>query len=422
VGMPGSSPRLSGLIFWTRCMALILLGSEQFAMFWTRKGISAMRHENSVLHQILKRIPWVEFERLVEKHQADKHVRWLTTKSQLVAMLYAQLAQAASLREIEAGLKSHAARLYHVGAMTVQRSTLADANLRRPAALFSELFAVLMAGAGRGVRRALANTTYLIDATWLRLDARSAGWGGFSAGVCGVKLHVIYDPDGDCPIYAGVTPRRINDITVAQAMPIEAGATYVFDLGYYDYEWWAKLASAGCRIVTRFKANTPLRKIAELPVPEGAAILSDRIGHLPARQMHNRRNPFGDPVREVRIKTDTGKVLRILSNDLAATAQEIADLYKRRWAIELFFRWIKQTLKITRFLGTSENAVRIQIAVALIAFLLLRLAQAAQRLVQSPLAFARLVRINLMHRRRLDRLLDKPSPHHHPDQLVLQWT
>jgi IS4 transposase len=382
-----------------------------------------MRHQNSVLHQILKLIPWAEFEGLVAKHNADKHVRRLTTKSQLVAMLYAQLAQAASLRAIEAGLKSHEARLYHIGASTVQRSTLADANQRRPAAVFSELFARLLAGARRGVRRGLADTTYLIDSTWLRLDARSAGWGRFCIGVCGVKLHVIYDPDGDCPIYAGITPGRINDITAAQAMPIEPGATYVFDLGYYDYGWWAKLAAANCRIVTRCKSNTPLRQITERPVPKDTAILSDRIGHLPARQMHSRRNPFSDPVREVRVKTDSGKVLRILSNDLDASAQEIAALYKRRWAIELFFRWIKQTLKITRFFGTSENAVRIQITVALIAFLLLRLAQAAQKAVPSPLSFARLVCSNLMHRRRLDRLLDKPPPsrHSHPNQLALQW-
>ena len=182
---------------------------------------------------------------------------------------------------------------------------------------------------------------------------------------------------------------NVNDITAAQPMPIEPGATYVFDLGYYDYGWWAELDAAGCRIVTRFKSNTPLDVVEELPLAEGSNILSDRIGFLPARQAGSRRNPFQDPVREVRVMTETGKVLRILSNDLDASAQEIADLYKRRWAIELFFRWIKQTLKITHFLGTSENAVRIQIAVALIAFLLLRLAQAAQTAVQSPLAFAR---------------------------------
>ena len=131
---------------------------------------------------------------------------------------------------------------------------------------------------------------------------------------------------------------------------------------------------------------------------------------------------MSDALREVRVKTDTGKVLRILSNDLDAPASEIADLYKRRWAIELFFRWIKQTLKIRHFLGTSQNAVRIQIAVALIAFVLLRLAQNTQKAVQGPLAFARLIRANLMHRRRIDRLLD-PEPKGPPsqDQMVLQW-
>lgn len=206
-------------------------------------------------------------------------------------------------------------------------------------------------------------------------------------------------------------------------MPIEPGATYVFDLGYYDYTWWAKLDAAQCRIVTRFKANTPLEPVKELPVPEGSNILSDRIGFLPPRQAKSRRNPMQGAVREVRVVSETGKVLRILSNDLDAGAQEIAELYKRRWAIELFFRWIKQTLRITRFLGTSENAVRIQIAVALIAFLLLRLAQAAYKTVESPLAFARLVRANLMHRRRIDRLLQL-EPEHPIDfnQLALQWS
>jgi len=161
-------------------------------------------------------------------------------------------------------------------------------------------------------------------------------------------------------------------------------------------------------IVTRFKSNTPLDVVEELVVTAGGNILSDRIGFLPARQAKNRRNPMHDAVREVRVATDTGKVLRILSNDLDASAQEIADLYHRRWAIELFFRWVKQTLKITRFVGTSENAVRIQIAVALIAFLLLRLAQATQKAIPSPIVFARLARANLMHRRAIDNLLHPP--------------
>ncbi len=390
-------------------MALILLYSKRLATFWDTEKDQAMLHQNSVFHGLLKHLPWHRFDRLVEEHGAYARVRRLSTKSQLVALLYGQLSGAASLREIVTGLSSHAVRLYHVGAGPVRRSTFSDANAQRPVAVFTELLAAMMKQAHRGLRRKLAETTYLIDATSARLNERSAGWARFSAGVCGAKVHVIYDVDADRPIYAAVTAANVNDITMARQMPIEPGATYVFDLGYYDYAWWATLDAAGCRIVTRFKSSTPLDVVEELPIIRGSNILSDRIGFLPARQAKSRRNPMQDAVREVRITTDTGKVLRILSNDLDASADEIADLYRRRWAIELFFRWIKQTLKITRFVGTSENAVRIQIAVALIAFLLLRLAQAAQTAIRSPTIFSRLIRANLMHRRSFVSLLE-PAP------------
>lgn len=381
-----------------------------------------MRHHNSVFHDLLKRVPWDAFERLVSEHGADWRVRRLSTRDQFIALLYGQLSGGSSLREIVGGLESHSARLYHVGGRPVQRSTLADANAIRPAEVFTALFAEMVGRAQRGLRRKIGEATYLIDATSLRLSGLGSQWAHFSAKACGAKVHVIYDADAERPVYAALTAARVNDITAAQAMPIEAGATYVFDLGYYDYAWWAALDAAGCRIVTRFKANTPLTVTAELETPEGGDILSDRIGLLPRRQARSRENPFSDPVREVCVHTETGKVLRILSNDLDASAQEIADLYKRRWAIELFFRWVKQNLKIKHFLGASENAVRIQIAVALIAYLLLRSAQAAQNAVKSPLAFARLVRTNLMHRKRIDRLLDtEPPPRFNPDQMTLQW-
>jgi hypothetical protein len=381
-----------------------------------------MLHKNSVFHDLLKQVPWAAFDHLVQQHRADARVRRLPTKSQLIAMLYGQLAGAASLRDIVDGMASQSARLYHLGAKLPKRSTLSDANALRPSAPFAELLALMMARSHRGLRRSLAETTYLIDASGLKLDSRSLDWARFSEGVCGAKMHVVYDADADQPIYAAITAARVNDITAAQAMPIEPGATYVFDLGYYDYAWWKKLDASGCRIVTRLKSNTPLTIVAELPIPAQGNILCDRIGHLPRRLSNNRANPFHDPVREVSVRLDTGKVLRILSNDLDASAEEIALLYKRRWAIELFFRWVKQVLKIRRFLGTSENAVAIQIAVALIAFLLLRLAQAAQKTIASPLAFARLVRANLMHRRRLDRLLEtEPPPILNPNQLAIQW-
>jgi len=367
-------------------------------------------HLNSVFHGVLQHLPWGEFEALVERHAADHGQRGFDSKDHLVAMLFAQFAGAMSLREIETGLHSHVAQLYHLGARPAARSTLADANRYRPSALFSDLFTLMVGRLQRSQRRSLAEATLLVDASVLPLPARSAGWARFSAVACGAKMHVVYDPDADQPIYCAVTAAHVNDITAAQSMPIQAGATYVFDLGYYDYRWWAALHQAGCRIVTRFKSNTPLAVIEQREVATGGGILSDRVGLLPGRQSHSRRNPMREPVREIRVRHAGGKVLRILSNDLDAPAQEIADLYKQRWAIELFFRWVKQTLRIKRFLGSTDNAVRIQIAVALIAFLLLRLAQATQKAVASPLAFARLVRSNLMHRRSVAALLRPPDP------------
>ncbi len=409
--MAGLDPRLSGSIL------LYKVHGIDSTHAWTLRTFRDMRrdavpHENSVFHAVLQGVPWTEFDRLVEVHGADERVRGFSTRSQFVAMLYAQLSGAGSLREIEAGQKSHAQRFYHVGARPARRSTLADANTYRPAIVFSELFALLAGRLQRGrARRAVEDArTYLIDSTSLPLDSRSAKWARFSSRVCGAKMHVIYDADAERPIYAAFSTANVNDITAAHAMPVDPGATYVFDLGYYDYKWWSELDTAGCRIVTRFKTNTPLRDAVERPLPAGSIVLSDRVGQLPARQAASRKNPMHKSVREVMVKTDTGKLLRILSNDLDASADAIAALYKRRWAIELFFRWMKQTLKITRFLGTSENAIRTQAAIALIAFLLLRLAQATQTAITSALAFAQLVRANLMHLRRLQALLDPEPP------------
>jgi len=389
---------------------------------WTRERINAVQHQNIVFHGILKHVPWAVLDRLVEKHKAERDPRGLKTRAHLVAMLYAQFCDARGLRDVETGLKSHAAKLHHLGGCTVSRSALSTANASRPFAVFAGLLSALMAQLQSGYRRKIGDCVRLIDSTSVQLSSLSGDWATFSAGVCGAKAHIIYDPDADQPLYLMVTPANVNDITVAKEMPIEPGATYVFDLGYYDYGWWAKLHRAACRIVTRLKANTPFGVIENRPVPIGSSILSDRTGYLPKRLAASRRNPLPDLVREVQVVIETGKVLRIFTNDLSASAQEIADLYKRRWAIELFFRWVKQTLKINHFLGTSENAVRIQIAVALIAFLLLRLAHDANNIVESPLAFARLIRTNLMHPRSIAELLPPPpSQKPKPRQILFDF-
>jgi hypothetical protein len=382
--------------------------STQFEAFPDESDMrrsSAVPHQNTVFRQLTNRLPWGLLDRLIEQTGADARVRKLDTKTMLLTLLFAQVSGARSLRDIEAILMSHAARCYHSGLRPVHRSTLADAAAQRPVQVFTELVSAMMAGMGRKLRRDLADCVRLIDSTTAPLNRLSEDWSRFSAHLCGVKAHVIYDPDADCPLYLGITPARVNDITAAKDMPIEAGASYVFDLGYYDYGWWATLDDAACRIVTRLKCNTPLTVIEQRPLPaEPGNILSDRIGFLPERMAKNRHNPIQTAVREITVMLDTGKVLRIVTNDLDAPASEIAALYKRRWAIELFFRWIKQTLRIRHFYGTGENAVRIQIAVALIAFVLPRLAHMAQSVIDSMTRFARLVQANILHRRPIDRL------------------
>ena len=369
-----------------------------------------MRHQNSVFHGLTKHVPWSKFEQIVEKYGADQLVRKLTTKRHFITLLYGQFSGSTSLREIVTGMASHETRLYHVGATPVKRSTVSDANSNRPWQVFSELFAQMLPQAHRGLRRAAADAVRLIDSTSIRLSSLSEGWATFSTDVFGAKAHIVYDPNADRPVYFAVTPANVNDITAAKAMPIEPGATYVYDLGYYDYGWWAGLDDACCRFVTRLKNNTPFSVIEENRVPKNSNIVSDRIGHLPARLANSRKNPLQVPVREISVIIETGKLLRIVTNDLDAPAEKIADLYKQRWQIELFFRWVKQTLRIRHFIGVSENAVRIQIAIALIAFLILRMAQLAQKTVHSPLVFARLVRTNLMHRRPINHLLEPQQP------------
>ena len=345
----------------------------------------------------------------MKSHGSDELVRSFTTKRQLLALSVWPIVGRQFAARHRGFDESHQGRLYHAGGVAPARSTFADANRSRNPEVFSGLFMHMLGMTTRGLRRKLGDAVRLIDSTSLHLAGVGTNWARFSADVCGAKAHVVYDPDLGCPIYHMITEANVNDITAAKAMPIEAGATYVFDLGYYDYGWWAALDDADCRIVTRFKKNTPLHSAKSMPVEPGTGILSDSIGFLPGRQAKNRRNPMQGAVREIVVTMETGGTLRILSNDLDAPAKEIADLYKRRWQIELFFRVMKQTLKITHFIGRSENAVRIQIAVALIAFLLLRILNKMSQDKQTLLDTTKLVRTNLMHRKDFTRLR-QPHP------------
>ena len=229
-------------------------------------------------------------------------------------------------------MASHQGRLYHCGALAPKRSTFADANRARDFRIFSGLFEAMLAGASRGFRRKMAHAVRLIDSTGLRLAGVGAEWARFSTDVFG-ETHVVYDPDQGRPVYHAVTAANVNDISAAKAMPIEAGATLcvrprLLRLRLLGQARRSRLP-AGDALQDQYAVERATRHAAS----PGSTVLSDRIGFLPARQAMNRKNPMQDAVREIVVKTETGETLRLLTNDLDASAQEIADLYKRRWRI-----------------------------------------------------------------------------------------
>lgn len=352
-----------------------------------------MQYQSTVFGQLLKALPRGRFERLARAHAEGRRKRELSDWGHLVAMIFAQAGGARSLRDLERLFERHHGVGAHLGLGKVKRSTLADANSTRPCALFADV-AMLLAGdlaRGRQAREAL----HLIDATRIMAGKRVEHW----AAGGGVKLHVMYEANGAHPVCFAVTPERVNDITAAQAMPIEPGATYVFDKGYYHFAFWAKLNAQGCRFVTRLKKNSPTTVIVEHDVERGSNILFDQTVRLSERLMSQNRNPLDRPVRRIGVKIGTGREITLVSNDLDSPATTIADLYKARWQVELFFKWIKQNLKIGHFLGTSRNAVTIQIMTALIAYLLLRIAQAKANAALGLQAIARLVQPLALTRR-----------------------
>jgi len=294
----------------------------------------------------------------------------------------------------------------------VCRSTLSDANRRRPSAVFAEAFAALSEVAGCALPRQGNEVLRLIDATPIPLTSLCQ-WADWNGRTRGLKAHVVYDPDADRPVHLEITAATVNDVLVGRRQPIEPGATYVFDKAYVDYAWWQRLHQAGCCFVTRPKSNVPLTIIEQRVVSdadrEHAAIESDSVVELASQQ--RARLPIR--LRRVVLRREDGRQLAILTNDLERSAGDIAALYRKRWQIELLFRWIKQHLKIRTFLGRSENAIRLQIIAAMIAYLLLRIAARRSQSRLLALRFADLVRTRLFERRPVA-AIEKPPPSPQP--------
>jgi putative transposase len=366
-----------------------------------------MRYSDSILGDLLKPISRRWFDGLVDRHAGNAYVKKFESWDHLVALVYAQLAGIGSLRALEAAWNANAHHHYHLGVGRLARSTLADANSRRPLAIFTETFAKLSGLADRLVRREGDEMLRLLDSTPIPLG-KLIDWAKRNGRIRGLKMHVVYDPGADNPTFVDITDANVNDIEVGRTVAIEAGCTYVFDKGYCRYDWWAAIDAAGASFVTRLKSRARFRVQRWRPVEQakgnGFTVLDDAEVKLVSKG----DSKLAIPMRRIRLRRDDGTKLTLLTNDLERSAIDIGRLYRMRWQIELLFRWIKQHLKIRTFLGHNPNAIRLQLLAAMIAYLLLRIAARHSFLKIPAIRFAELVAARLFTRTALVDI-DKPN-------------
>lgn len=354
----------------------------------------------------MKGLPREAFDQLVKRRNADKYCKRFGHWDHLIAMLYAQFSGAIGLRPLETGFNSHRAHHYHLGTSPIKRSTLADANENRSDAVFSDTATWLMGKVTRKLRQRSTELMFLLDSTSLTLKGREFDrWTTKhrTRNTQGMKLHVLYDAHGEFPAWHSLSDANVNDVERASAVPIGANALYVFDKGYNDYNWWNAIDENGAWFVTRFKRNASVKVDRALDIPEDArdVVLADEIVSFKNKRPGGSRiNLYhGKKLRRVTVvRPDKDTPIVLATNDLTSSALQIAQRYKERWGIELFFKWIKQHLRIKQFLGRSENAVRIQILTALISYLLVALYKQANGLKQSLWDCLCLVRASLFQR------------------------
>lgn len=357
----------------------------------------------TTFQELMKGLPRGTFNQVVKKHNADKYCKRFGHWDHLIAMLYAQLSGTTGLRPLQTAFNSHEAHLYHLGTAPIKRSTLADANENRAGKVFSDTATWLMERISGQLRQESKEFMYLLDSTSITLKGREYDrWTSRNQtrNTQGIKLHVLLESTAQTPSWTRFSAANVNDVELAAEVPLQEGALYVFDKGYCDYNWWFNIGSAGARFVTRFKYNAAVTVLEERDIPpeDRDIVLQDQLVKFKRKYPGGGRvnKHFDKPLRRVTImRSDKPKPLVLATNDLTASAMEIARCYKERWAIELFFKWIKQHLKIKSFLGRTENAVRIQILTALISYLLVALHKQRHSLKQSLWDCLCLIRVAL---------------------------
>ena len=370
-----------------------------------------MKRFCSLFSQILDFIPRTDFQRRVKELKAERHARGVSCWQQFVAMLFCQLGRAHSLREIEQGLKSCEGKLSHLGIEPVKRSSLSYVNQHRPWELYEAVFYDLLGycqrqGQWRHKFR-FKNKLLSLDSSVIELCLSMYDWAKFRCAKGAVKLHLLLDHDGYLPAFAVITTGKVHDVRVAQMLKFQPGTIIVEDRGYLDYQLFASWIAQGVYFVTRMKTNAVYEVLESLPVASRhPQILSDQVIMLSSEHAQQRC-----PHRLRRIEVwneEKQQTLVFLTNHFGFSAATIAAIYKDRWSVELFFKAIKQNLKLKTFVGTSPNAVKTQIWTALIAMLILRFLQLKSRFGWSLSNLVALLRMNLFTHRDLWAWLDNP--------------
>ena len=323
----------------SQCMLGRAEANRSFLVVETQKGPS-MRFADSIFARLLKPINRRQFQKIVDQHGGDAYDKNFRSWDHLIALVYAQLAGLAGLRALETTFNANRQHHYHLGTGELARSTLSDANARRPVAAFAQTFAMLADMADRQVRREGAEMVRLIDASPIPLG-KICQWAKWNGRIRGMKLHLVYDPVGDVASGVEITPANVNDVEVGQRTEIKPATTYVFDKAYCHFGWWRKINDCKAFFVTRKKRNMPLRATKQRTnrkrCGDGFKIIADHEVKL-VSQGHAR---LSIPLRRIKLRRDGGGAVVLLTNDLTRPAVEIAALYKSRWQIELLFRWIK---------------------------------------------------------------------------------
>ena len=382
-----------------------------------------MSHHNTIFSQLLKLIPRHEFETLAKQHHCGRSFRKASRWSQFVTLSLAQLTGRSSLRDIVENTSAQAHRLYHLGSTKLSRSNLSRINESKPYTLYEALFGKLLArcqNKAPGHNFRFKNPLYSLDASTIDLCLSVFPWAKFRTTKGAVKLHVGLNHAGYLPEFVTVTEGKDADITVGRTLNFPKGSIVAVDKGYNDYSWYNQLTGKGIFFVTRLKSNAKHRVITRHPVVKGQGVICDQTIQLTGAQTA-RRCPV--PLRRIGYKDSlTGKRYTFLTNNFKLSARTIADIYKARWQVELFFKWVKQNLKIKAFIGTSRNAVMTQIWVALCMYVLLAFLKFQSKLTKSMQQLLRILQLNLFEKRDLMALLrgDPPSNDRvNPDQMVL---